>query len=546
MFKTYKINMEEKKKIEIPTPEKTLDKFLNWFDTNKRLAFIIVLVLGIITHITMITETIMSQDGLWNSINYSRPDVWEKSLGRWGIEIVDRLNFFIAIPTISTISSILALAIATVFIVDLFDFKSKISVIFTSAIVVLTPTLTVTLIYVYTAFAYCFNFLISTLVIWFIYKFKYKKIGLVLATLCFMFSLSIYQSYIGISIGLCVMISVIHLLKGEKSIKEILLNILKTACCVILGGILYYIATMIILKSSNLVISAYKGAQNISIIGILTGLKTTILQTYNDFFAFFLKDTIIYNTNYRREIMYGLFFIVFAIATIISLIAIKEENKKLKIARIVLAVLFTLVIPIALNIIDVLIVGTQMYSLTTAQMILIIPFAFAIFEIINKGTILKWIAILSCIFIMGTYYIADNTSYASLKLTYNQAYSTIMRVMDRIETTEGYYEGFPIVFGGIIGDLNYPRTSALYTYAVDPIFRSPAFHGTYSGAIGTWVSFIRIFYGIDVPVVSAETYAEVVTSDEFKEMGIFPDEDSVKIIDGKIVVKFMEDPWLPF
>ena len=60
--------MEENKKIKIITPESALEKFLKWFDKNKRLAFIIVILVGIITHITMITETIMSQDGLWNRL----------------------------------------------------------------------------------------------------------------------------------------------------------------------------------------------------------------------------------------------------------------------------------------------------------------------------------------------------------------------------------------------------------------------------------------------------------------------------------------------
>ena len=66
-----------------------------------------------------------------------------------------------------------------------------------------------------------------------------------------MFSLSIYQSYIGVTIGLCLMISVVDLIRNEKNIKEILLNILKTAIVALLGGILYYIVTKIILLLSN-------------------------------------------------------------------------------------------------------------------------------------------------------------------------------------------------------------------------------------------------------------------------------------------------------
>lgn len=212
---------EEKKKLKVITPEEALEKFMNWFDKRKQLAFILTLLAGIITHITIITGTIMSQDGLWNSMQYFKPGVWETTLGRWGIALVERLNNFIAIPSISTISSIIIMAITAVILVDLFDFKSKISVVFTSLILVVTPTLTVTLLYIYTSVAYCFNFLVSTLVIWFLYKFKYKKVGFILSSICFMFSLSIYQSYIGISIGLCAMMSILDLLRNSKTIKQV-------------------------------------------------------------------------------------------------------------------------------------------------------------------------------------------------------------------------------------------------------------------------------------------------------------------------------------
>lgn len=240
------------KKPKIYTPDEMLDKFLKWFDFRKRIAFITVILVGIITHLTMITEMIMSQDGLWNSIAYSRAGTWELTLGRWGIELIERLNSFIAIPTISTISCIITMAVTAVILVELFDLKSKISIIFTSAMLVLTPTFTATVLYIYTSFAYCFNMMLSTLVILFLYKFKNKKLGFILASICFMFSLSIYQSYIGITIGLCLMISIIYILRNEKNLKEIFKSILITALSVIIGGVMYYVVTIILLKFSRL------------------------------------------------------------------------------------------------------------------------------------------------------------------------------------------------------------------------------------------------------------------------------------------------------
>lgn len=533
-------------KLKIITPEEALEKFLNWFNSRKRLAFFVAFLAGILTHITMITETIMSQDGLWNSMQYSRPGAWETTLGRWGISLAERFDNFIAIPTVSTISCIFVFAITAIFIVDLFDIKNKVYIIFTSLIIVVTPTLTVTLLYIYTSFAYCLNFLISTLVIWFLYKCKYKKIGFVAAILCFMFSLSIYQSYIGVSIGLCVMMSILDLLKNNKSIKQVFKDILKTVVVVLIGAILYYIVTMIILKVSNLELSVYKGAQNISVLGILTGLKTTIVQAYKDFFKFFLKDTIVYNTNFRREVLYEVFFIATGITTIMSFVSMKEKTNKIKIQKILLISLFIILLPLALNIIDIVAVGTEMYALTSTQMILVIPLAFAIFETISNGVIIKWLAIVSCFAIIGTYYIADNTSYAAIKLTYNQAYSTACRIMDRIETTEGYDPSYPILFGGIIGDYNYPRTSSIYTYTVGSVTLNPTFHGSYSGSIGTWVKFMKVFLGIDVVPCPDDVYNKIATGEEYKQMKNFPDPSSVKIINGIVVVKLTESPELPF
>ena len=62
-----------------------------------------------------------------------------------------------------------------------------------------------------------------------------------------MFSLSIYQSYIGVIVGLCIIVSILDLLKN-KDIKEVFKNIGKAILVAIIGGILYIFATQIILN----------------------------------------------------------------------------------------------------------------------------------------------------------------------------------------------------------------------------------------------------------------------------------------------------------
>lgn len=540
--------MKEKsgKKIKVISPEIALEKFLTWFDLNKRIALITAIVVGIITHITMMTETIMSQDGIWNSMQYSRAGDWVIALGRWGIELAGRLNNFVAIPSITTMLCLFLMAVSTVFIVDIFNFKSKYSALFTGMIMVVSPCLTATMLYVYTSVAYCVNMLLAILAIWFIYKFKYKKIGIVISALCFMFSLSIYQSYMGVTVGLCIMLSIIELLKDNSKIKDVFINIGKTVLAVLSGGILYYILTMLILNLTGIDMATYKGAESFGTKEIFASLGTNILNTYKNFVEFFFKDVIVYNTNYRRDIWYILFFMGFIVTFIVKLAKLKVESKKEKIFKIVLASLMVLLMPIGLNIINIIAVGTEIYALTATQMILVIPFVLAIVESLEILNSIKWIILISCMCICGTYYLSDSASYSALKLTYNQAYSSTMRVFDRIETTPGYEKDMPLLLAGIIGNNNYPRTMNLYGYTIGELANNTVFHGTYGGQIGTWINYMRVFFGLDIQMCDPDTYYRIVTGEDYKDMEMFPAEDSIRIIDGVVVVKLSEEPPLPY
>lgn len=538
--------MKKESNKELLSPDEVFEKFLNWFDFRKKLAFIVVIILGFITHITMLTETIMSQDGLWNSMKYSSAGDWELTLGRWGIILVEILNNFIKIPTIATISCIVIMGITAIFLVEIFDLKSKISIIVTSAILVLTPTFAATLLYVYTSLAYCFNLLLTVLAIWFLYKYKNKKLGFIFSTLCIMFSFSIYQSYIGVVIGLCLMLGIISLLKEKSSIKQSLIQILKTAAAVVTGGILYYIVTMILLKVSGFELAAYKSTNSIGILDIFVNLKTSIIQAYKDFGIFFMGDSVIFNANYKRDIMYVLFFILFAILLSINVLKVKDENKT-KIYKILLVGAYLVLIPLALNIVDVLVPQNKIYILTATQMILMFPFTFAIMEMIEKRYILKYATIICTIIIMGTYYLAIHTSYSALKLTYNQAYATTIRIMDRIENTPGYNKDLKILFGGIVGNNNFPRTSNLYGFTIGEIANNVVFHGTYGGQLGTWENYLKVFLGINVKFCDDNVYRDIVTGPLYQnEMDVFPAPNSIIIKDGLVIVKLSEEPPLPF
>lgn len=137
-------------------PEDVEKSFSTWFDSNKKFAFLTALIVGVLTHITFITDMIMSPDGLWNSICYFEADNWEASLGRWGLFIANKIVNNLALPNLTGIIAIVLIAISATFIVDILKMKNKITIFIVSVAMVVSPALTGTLLYMYTSVAYCF------------------------------------------------------------------------------------------------------------------------------------------------------------------------------------------------------------------------------------------------------------------------------------------------------------------------------------------------------------------------------------------------------
>ncbi len=527
-------------------PEDFEESFSNWFDSNKKFAFLTALFVGIITHITFLTEMIMSPDGLWNSICYFEADNWEASLGRWGLFIANKIVNNLAVPNLTGIIAIFFIAISALFIVDILKLKNKLTIFIVSVAIVVSPALAGTLLYMYTSVAYCLAMILSVLTVKLIFKEKYKIFNFILAIAIFTFSLGIYQSYIGVTVGLTAIRLIRDLYDKNIKIKWFFIHGIMMCVIVIVGGLLYSHITDKVLQEMELTASEYKGMENISIENTLNLLDKSIPKIYDEFKEFYFGDSIVVNSNYSRQEFYKL---MFGAGIILELILIVTSGVWKNPFRILFIILMNVILPIALNVVLLLTTETSTYILTSAQLLLIIPFIAVICEMSGKKFtyIFKWSAILGMFLVVFTYYLADNVSYTALKLTYNQSYATTIRIMDRIEQTEGYSPDKPIMMAGII-DHNGPqfyRSSDIYLYTLGTIFDLPVFHGTYSGMEGTWKKFFGNFLGMRINLTNEITYMDVINSDEFKEMEIFPAQNSCKEIYGTMVVKLSDTPPMP-
>lgn len=526
----------------LKSPDELLDSLKNWFTDNKKIALIIALIIGFITHIVLLSVIIMSPDGLWNALHYSAGEV-ETTSGRWAINMIDSLRKDMAFPTITTTISIIITAITAVFVVDFFELKSKLSVAVTSGFLAVSPCFALTLLYAYTADAYAYAFLFSVIAAWCIYREKNKILNYALAAIFTMLTLALYQCYLGAIIVLCIMKPILDILRNKKTYKEIFIKIGISILVVVIGIILYWVSEKIALNIYGTSLSSYGGANDISIVNTIKNLKGTIKKVYKDYLEFFFGNDVIFNTNMSRPTFYKILYLIMAIVLGTILIFRKVESKKKKIIDACLVVVATLGIPCGVNIIAIIAPTTIFYALNSAQIILVIPFFMAILEEYNfkRGIILKYAALAMCLIIGVTYYLADNVSYFGIRLKYNQAYAMTLRMVDRIETTEGYDQYKPWAIVGIVDTGNTIPVTDLYFLTYGGYVNGPIFHGNYWGSMETWKKFIQIFMGIQPTFASPEEYYKVCGTEEFKNMPIFPNPGSVKEIDGIMVVKYTNE-----
>jgi len=540
--------MRENIKKIVKSPEEVLENVKKYFTKDRKFVFLLSFILGIITHFILLSNLIFSQDGLLNGIHYTAGN-YEASLGRWGINIFDSIRNNIAFPFITTMISIIILGFVNILLIDLFEIKGKIFQILTIFALVVSPSLCMTLLYVYTADVYFYSLFFSVLTVYSMYKIKNKKIAFFIGMISFVLMLATYQSYMGVTVGLIVMLEIKNLLT-DKSCLNTLIDLLKKLIILAVYVVIYYIITLLILKINNLTMSTYGGLNGIGIVSIFSSLNLSVKNAYLAFIKYFFADGVILNRTWNRHNLYIYFFIIYAlIMLILFLKGIHKKGKKEFISKFIFACILIFILPIALNLVVIAAPGNEIYYLTSTQMTLIFPFVFIIVQLLDENEIfakiLKWGITIITIIILMTYFLSIIVTYETTELSYNQAKNIVERVVLRMEDCPGYHAGMKNLFAGIIDDVNFPKTMDIYNYTVANSLRASLFHATYWGHEATWRNFYNLFLGMNIEYCNDYEYFTIINSDEFKEMDIFPGKNSVKIINDIMVVKFTDNPENP-
>lgn len=394
----------------------------------------------------------------------------------------------------------------------------------------MAPALVVTMLYEYTADLYMYSLLFAIIAVYFITQqegiLKSAVPGIVFTVL----ALSLYQSYIGIIVGTCMMVTLVRLLRIREdesedseeadNTKTALRDFLSYVIKGFFSFVAYFICTKLVQAFMHIDAGEYNGVNNMSIGGIIKGTPQGLVKAYKGFAQYFFRDSYVLNTNWHRDIFYGILFAAIALLVLTTIVTKKVYQE---IPRLIAVLLLGLLLPVGINFIALIIPSMNFYALTSMQMVMVIPFLLAVLEqcIGEKMKWLQMVAVAMLVLLIPTYLFADILSYRTLQETYDQSLYGANRILERMEADEDYVPGMPVIFTGWFNDTYYPQDQTYWSYSLGYLVTNRTNHGDYYANNEAVRRFYLQFFGVSLNMADKGTYNRITTDDRYKDMGVF-------------------------
>jgi len=491
-------------------------------------AFLTAFLLGLLIHMPVMVSDIPNHDGL-DSIYFDQNMI---TSGRWFLMIACGFSSFFSLPWLIGVLGMLFLACTAVLLTELLELKHTWSIVLVSGLLVSFPSLASTFAYVFTLDGYMLAVLLAVLAVFLTQK--YHR-GFLAGGVCLAFSLGIYQAYLGFAVLLsiyCVLICIIE----KQTIKEKVQGVCRYLAMGMIGGGLYYAILQILLKIQGKTLGTYQGINQMGAGGTANngGIFSLVKEMYWDFGAFTLKGNALYNNIFS---LIALVMLALAVVLVVFGLCFRRKWWK-KPSLFVIMILLAVGLPLATNVVLLFSGGVTYHLLMRYQWVLYPILLLAFCERYAKeyrgSWLVEWAAFLAVLVLVFNYAVTDNIAYSNLQKRYEKTYAYCIRLLDRIEQTEGYYQGIPIAMIGVVGEDAYPVTDVTgeVTGGMVGISGDSLLYRA-----SNYEAFMKHYLGATLNFVEPERMNDIYYAPEYVEMESFPGATSVKVVDGIMYVK---------
>ena len=503
------------------------------------LCFLSTYLWGMLAHAYGFLHNNLSHDVLNAFTATPTEEIWKIELGRFFVPVY-RMFFRgpLSLPWLIGIIGLFWLSIAVFLTARLLKLENKFAIIIVAGIM----TTNITFISQIATYLYEFDFnalalLLSIAAVTF-WRTGIRWKQLILAPLCLLISLSIYQAYITVTATLIIWLCIIDIIH-QKSLRHILFEGIVGLFVLAISMILYILLGKLIY----------------SITGISPQTRTDMFQMsniLNSIFSFvsLLKPTLtnlyenVTHIAYPQPLLFVLLWSTSILAFIqgIRLVFVK----RFELGRSLLLILLLILLPFGMNCIYLFVSGHGMHNLMcyAAWFVYIFLLHFALQYNANtpfSGRLAKSTRVLAyalTLFILFQNVVLANTCYVKKELEANATLSTMTRVVAALEQHEDYQYGeTPVAFIGfddsstiIPGFERSSYITGMWATTAIPQDTSVYYYNVYK-------TYFRYVLNYPINLCSDEVHAQLKNDPAVQVLPSFPDNDAIQMINGVLVIK---------
>lgn len=506
-----------------------------------RICFISGMIAGWLTHFYMLAHKFPNWDDANSMESFGSGDY----LGRWFLKYIHPLGGKYSVPAVHGFLLILCIAVSACLILEILQVKSTTCAVLTAAVLETFPSVVSTMTFMFMAHTSGIGILMVTLAVYLMWKYRYGWLPCTVLLIC---ALGTYQSYVSFAITLMLFGMIADIYHGKKFPEIFKRGIL---CVAVLGvGVLLYMKLSHIIYP-NIDNETYGGVGNMGRIAI-SEMPILIGRCYKRFLEYFLWKPFAFVSSTAQKAN----IITCALAVVLFVyLAIERKMYKDKLTFLMLVVLCGFV-PLAAAFIYFMAPEVSYSMLMLYAYALIYVLVLALLEYCMedwhvKPVSVKWrnavryglVIITVCTIFVSAYtdYLLTNRAYLRTNFATERVQQYFNRVIARVETTPGFEEGDGIE---LLGEFYYKDNPSSVELDILNSKELRTLDGVAleNGLITTGVrnNFIKMFVGHDMAGISYEEKMEIMQTDEYKGMPVYPKDGCVQKINDIWVVKMCE------
>jgi len=502
-----------------------------WEMLPKRIkyTFVMTFLIGLIAHGFAFVNKIPNNDDLYNIRAYGAT----LGHGRWFQSflgpVMSKFGGNYTNPWILGLVTLFFLAIASCFVVEVFEIQSIYGSVLIGGIMVTFPPIIGNFAYMFSAPYYSFSILLISISAYFFVR-KDRAIYSFVAILLVACSMGIYQAYYPFLAGVLLIVLIKKAFCIEGNVGELFKTAIKYVSVLILCMVAYFVILKFMLTIFQTSLAGHHGIDTMGSIS-LSMIPGIVVRIYKNTFAMIYSDYMGISADLLIQMLVGCSFLATVIFIIVKAIHLIRERKW---GSLIMGLFFVLIFPIAINLIDIMCASApqgSIYTLMQYGLLLIFALPIVLWENISS-LLLQYCVAIAGTFVIIYYVNLANEAYLYAYLSNTAVESFYTTVITQIRSQEGYTSDMEIVFEGLV------QEDAIYPlYGEFQNIHIPSFGSSVNRANETTEGLLKYYCGF-YPEFGRECAVEY--AEEVKNMSCYPDAGSIRILGNQVVVKFSE------